>query len=324
MDETADEELFTNSMTRIYRRNDEVLKTIKLCGSSSNINSKRRKLLSEIEILETLNHVNVIKFNHAQITPINAIISLEYANMGDLSFYEPDDLDNFIFQLMNGVKYIHDNLILHRDIKPHNILIKNGIPKIADFDLSIKLSSKNQKIKGKAGTLRFMSPEALSGSYQSLKSDIWSFGITIYYLISKTNRYLNDINMENFREYLKHPAIEIPDVPFKDIIEKMIVVHPFFRYDIDDIFNDVIKPDFETYKDKYQKNETCVRYVTNDIAISEQQLQPYSNIVDRIHFEVAMSTIYYDIPEEFNNLERNISSNLLIKNGYFYISLNIF
>ena len=84
-----------------------------------------------------------------------------------------------MYSVLNGLDYLHSNKMIHRDIKADNILLDdNGNAKIADFGVSAKLLSTYGSKDSVIGTPFWMSPEILSGSKYTSKTDIWSLGIT--------------------------------------------------------------------------------------------------------------------------------------------------
>ena len=98
----------------------------------------------------------------------------------------------FLFrQIILGIKYIHEQNIVHRDIKLENLLIDlNNNVKICDFGIGRKISSKNQLLFDQCGTLMYMAPEILLSTkekgYEGFPVDIWSAGISLYIMLSGT------------------------------------------------------------------------------------------------------------------------------------------
>ena len=80
------------------------------------------------------------------------------------------------------MSYLHENNILHRDLKPQNILIIKGMVKICDFGFAKKLSASTAFVNSIKGTPLYIAPEILSNQRYNYKVDIWSFGIIMYEL----------------------------------------------------------------------------------------------------------------------------------------------
>lgn len=86
----------------------------------------------------------------------------------------------YIKQCLEAVLYIHSCDLIHRDIKPDNLLIgKDGKVKVVDFGLAFDATGKSKLSHDIAGTLRYLAPEVISGVGQSKKSDIWSIGVVL-------------------------------------------------------------------------------------------------------------------------------------------------
>ena len=141
--------------------------------------------------MRKLSHINIIKvFDLIIDDNINNIyIILEYFEKGDLSKYlngsclEEPSVNNFSIQIKNGLEYLFNKNILHRDIKPQNILVsKNNILKITDFGLSRHINN-NELMATLCGSPLYMAPEIIKNKQYTVKSDIWSFGIIIYEML---------------------------------------------------------------------------------------------------------------------------------------------
>eukprot|EP00029_Vermamoeba_vermiformis_P007415 TRINITY_DN320_c0_g1_i4.p1 TRINITY_DN320_c0_g1~~TRINITY_DN320_c0_g1_i4.p1 ORF type:complete len:763 (+),score=94.63 TRINITY_DN320_c0_g1_i4:773-3061(+) len=121
-----------------------------------------------------------------------------------LEFCEGGSLDNRLFDsdvtmtpqqkvalvkgVARGLYHLHTNNIVHRDLAARNVLLnKSGTPKISDFGMSRVLKSEAEKGKTKTnyGPIRWMAPESLRDLQYSTKSDVWSFGIVLYEIVSR-------------------------------------------------------------------------------------------------------------------------------------------
>ena len=135
-------------------------------------------------------HQNIVKIKNIEKFNKNDIfLVLEYCET-DLKrqfLAQPkmtaSQVKHLIFQLLNGLDFLHSRNVAHRDIKPSNLLIKNGkILKIADFGLARELT-KNMEFTSKVSSLAYRAPELLLGSTDyTTKVDIWSAGIIFYEL----------------------------------------------------------------------------------------------------------------------------------------------
>ena len=99
--------------------------------------------------------------------------------------YTESEVITIFTQICLGLKHCHDRKIMHRDIKPLNILLtQNGEFKLADFGISKVLRRTESLAHTQAGTLYHMSPEIWKGKPYNMKSDIWSLGTLLYQLIT--------------------------------------------------------------------------------------------------------------------------------------------
>ena len=158
--------------------------------------------IREITILKQYTHPNIVKLIDTFVEKPkknkrgNVSLVYEYAQHDLASLikekvdFKLDSIKSIMFQILNGVKYIHDNFILHRDIKPANILITNkGEVKLADFGLSRFYEKRKNKWKAYTNsveTLWYRAPELLlSECYYKTSVDMWSVGCVMAELFIK-------------------------------------------------------------------------------------------------------------------------------------------
>ncbi|CAM4785220.1 unnamed protein product [Rotaria magnacalcarata] len=150
-------------------------------------------LENEIKILSTLNHKNIVSYYGTAIDskkkpPIFQVI-MEYVDGGSLSKhlakfgqFPEAPIRNYTRQLLEGLQYLHENHILHRDIKSANILINSrGEIKIADFGTSKRLAGLHRCTEDTVGTLHYMCPDVIlvPPIGYGPEVDIWSVGCTV-------------------------------------------------------------------------------------------------------------------------------------------------
>ena len=141
----------------------------------------------EAQLLSQLNHPNIIKI-HGSIDNPHYCLVMEYMphclfNVIQLRYkYDwPTISYKIITGMARGLAYLHQNDILHRDIKPANVLLDAEMnPKICDFGLAAKLKDGTYNDAGLYGTMRYLPREVYMQQRYSKKSDIYSFGLTIF------------------------------------------------------------------------------------------------------------------------------------------------
>ena len=196
-DFTIKEELGKGAFGSVYlvKRNidgqEYAMKRVKIIQ----LNEKEKEnALNEIRILASLNHKNIIGYNEAFFDQISRTLNIvmEYANDGDLSrkikynlknklLFREDVIWDYLIQILEGINYLHENKIMHRDLKSANIfLMDDGTIKIGDLNVS-KISEMGIAFT-QIGTPYYASPEIWMDKSYDYKSDIWSIGCIIYEL----------------------------------------------------------------------------------------------------------------------------------------------
>jgi serine/threonine-protein kinase ULK/ATG1 len=146
----------------------------------------------EVSLMRKLDHPNILKLYDVVRKKDGVYLVLEFCNGGDLAKYIHKKNYKWDMQYFNeisdGLKYLHKNNILHRDIKPQNILIHNNHIKISDFGFAKSFES-HELITTFCGSPLYMAPEIIKDREYDSKSDIWSLGVIFYELLTKRHPY---------------------------------------------------------------------------------------------------------------------------------------
>lgn len=159
------------------------LKTIALDLKDEKV---RRQIVFELQKLYDFDCPYIVTFHGAFLSEGAIHIALEYmdGSLHDvkkrLGHLEEDVLAAITRQVLLGLKYLHEQHIIHRDIKPGNILINCfGDVKIADFGVSGEVANSMAKCQSWVGTTTYMSPERIKGESYGYDSDLWALGISL-------------------------------------------------------------------------------------------------------------------------------------------------
>ena len=165
---------------------------------------------------------------------------------GKLTVSEVVDI---MLQITDGMSVAHDSYIIHRDIKPQNIMIlENGLVKITDFGISMAMNATQlTQTNSVMGSVHYLPPEQASVKGSSLQSDIYSMGIVMYELLAGKLPYKGDNAVEIALKHLKEPLPsikdEIPSLPqsIENIIIRATAKNPKNRYaDAREMHNDLM------------------------------------------------------------------------------------
>ncbi|NLO82220.1 MAG: Stk1 family PASTA domain-containing Ser/Thr kinase [Clostridiales bacterium] len=184
----------------------------------------------------SLSHPNIV--NIYDVGEENGVyyIVMEYVNGKTLKEYirekerlEWEEAVRIAAQICSALKHAHKNGIVHRDIKPQNILIsEDGTVKVADFGIARAVSSATVTIAGAnvMGSVHYFSPEQARGGYVDEKSDIYSLGIVLYEMVTGNVPFEGDtaisVALKHIQERVKPPWELNPSIPksLNDVIEK--------------------------------------------------------------------------------------------------------
>jgi len=200
------------------QRNEHVaLKTIDLDNEEEGVPSTA---LREIAILNRLHHPNIIGLRDVVHHDKKLVIALEYVQWNlrqyaDQYDLRPSGVRNIMRQLFDAINYCHENNVVHRDLKPHNILIDNNQQlKLADFGLSRELGIYVRTCTSEVVTLWYRSPDVLCGNQHYGKSvDIWSLGCIMAELanVDLSPPFSGADNKDTLRKIFEHLGSPTPD-----------------------------------------------------------------------------------------------------------------
>ncbi|KAE8362137.1 hypothetical protein BDV27DRAFT_22035 [Aspergillus caelatus] len=159
--------------------------------------SELRVIMLEIDLLKNLDHSNIVKYHGFVKSAETLNIILEYCENGSLHSIAknfgrfPENLVGlYMSQVLHGLLYLHEQGVIHRDIKGANILTtKQGLVKLADFGVASRTTGLNES--SVVGTPYWMAPEVIELSGATTASDIWSLGCTVIELLEGKPPYYN-------------------------------------------------------------------------------------------------------------------------------------
>lgn len=206
-------------------------------------------------------------------------------------------------QVSMGLEVAHNNDIVHRDIKPQNIMIsKDGKVKVMDFGIA-KAASSETIASNAMGSVHYTSPEQARGGYSDAKSDIYSLGIVMYEMVTGRVPFDGEttvaVAVKHLQEEMPSPKIFCPDLPvsLEQIIYKCTEKSPAKRYAnmaelITDLKQSLQTPDVDFVK----KNH--VDEAAKTVMITKSDLHQIKKETSRISFEEDREEDYFGEDEE--------------------------
>ena len=237
-------------MANVYLANDIILnrkvavKVLRgdLAGDEKFIRRFQREALS----VSNLSHPNIVEVYDVGEEDGNHYIVMEYIEgstlkkliqkRGALTLPEVRDI---MLQLTDGLAHAHDAYIIHRDIKPQNIMIlDNGLVKITDFGIAVAMNATQlTQTNSVMGSVHYLPPEQANGKAATIKSDIYSLGILMFELLTGSVPFKGDNAVEIALKHMKEKIPSVrkinPVIPqsVENIILKATAKNPKNRYD---------------------------------------------------------------------------------------------
>lgn len=194
-----------------------------------------RRFMQEARTLARVNHPNVVTIYSIESKGGTPFIAMEYIEgvsfrqvLEELTFTTDGAIPIFL-QMLEGLKSLHDNRVVHRDLKPHNISLRpDGTVKILDFGIAKSVGQNEHTRTGVVvGTLPYMAPELKNGQSATMRSDLWSLGAIFFEMLAGLR--LVESMPDGDIEYPIGVAGKIP-AEMRDIIAKMCAHRPTDRY----------------------------------------------------------------------------------------------
>lgn len=175
-------------------------------------NKIKDRIITEINILQRLDHKNIIKLYDYKFDGEYILLIMEYCNGGDLKKWmknsnNEEEILKVLRQIISSIEYLHKNGVMHRDIKPENIIFHNNEIKICDFGFSTLIKDNTELFDTMCGTPLYMSPEILFLQKYNIYSEIWSLGVLFYTILFKKHPFGDLENIEDYRNKIREKFI---------------------------------------------------------------------------------------------------------------------
>ena len=262
-------------MANVYLAYDTILDrdvAVKILrGDLSNDEKFVRRFQREALNASSLSHPNIVEVYDVGEDNGQYFIVMEYIegkNLKDLlkkrGKLTVTEVVDIMSQISDGLSIAHDSYIIHRDIKPQNIMIlENGMVKITDFGIAMAMNATQlTQTNSVMGSVHYLPPEQASGKGSTLKSDIYSMGILMYELLTGSLPYRGENAVEIALKHLKEPLPsireELEDIPqsVENVILKSASKNPKNRYnDAREMYEDL-----KTVLDESRENEERHEY----------------------------------------------------------------
>ncbi|MDP6637282.1 MAG: serine/threonine-protein kinase [Phycisphaerae bacterium] len=256
----------SGGMGQVYKARHRIMKrlvAIKIMHTARATNPKLvQRFYREVEAAARLSHPNIVTAYDAGETPGGLYLAMEYVDGVDLSVILNtvgalgiNQAVNIVLQVARGLAYAHSHNVIHRDVKPSNLLLdRDGTVKILDMGLARFTEDEAAEVSltmvgPLMGTVEYMAPEhAANARHADHRSDIYSLGCTMYRLLTGHLPYGGETPVEKVIAQREHPipllSKKIGEIPenLQGIFARMVAKAPEDRYQtMDDCLTDLLK-----------------------------------------------------------------------------------
>ena len=319
-----------DSLKLVKLKEDGQLYTIKSVRVDENSEKEKELFFNELRILVPLTHKNIIMYKEAfydkETKTLNMVI--EYIDGGDLSmriqlaqrkkkFFQEKIIWRIFIQILEGVNYLHNKFIIHRDLKTSNIyLSKKGRVKIGGLNVGKNIEDIGMALT-QIGTPYFTAPEIWEQKPYDYKCDIWSIGCILYEMTCLHVPFLG-LNMEELYKNIKNLKYKpIPKIYSKDlneIIKLTLKKNPIDRPSTKELLKNGIILNKMKELDIINDNRDEFSYINKTV---KKIIDDYNNKIKKLD---NSHIIYKKIDK--NPVERNSLKEKPIKNSQIYLYNN--
>lgn len=214
-----------------------------------------KKFDRESQAVACLSHPNIVGVYDVGVQDNIYYIIMEYVDGITLKQYlmrkgrlDYTEATRFVMDISNALRCAHENKIIHRDIKPHNILLtRDLVPKVADFGIARAITSSTVTMTNQTmGSVHYISPEQAKGGFVDERSDLYSLGILYYELLTGKLPFDEEntvtIAIKHIQEEIVPPKVLEPKIPERvnQIVVKLTQKKPDERYqNTDELMEDL-------------------------------------------------------------------------------------
>lgn len=247
------EELGRGSFGVVYKakyRGDSLFYVLKAIPLSTLTPSKQKEALQEVTMLRKVDHPHIVRYYASFIEDNTLYILMEYVDGGDLHkairaqrdrhrLFSETKLWKIAYELTLAVQYLHSCRVIHRDIKPLNVLLtKEGRVKLGDLGVSRLVTGGDVLRNSRVGTPLFLAPELVRQEIYDFKVDVWALGCVIYTLAQQETPFKGENLVtlgHNIVEQTPKPLPRPYSTKFSDFVSKLMAKKAADRPDIGEV-----------------------------------------------------------------------------------------
>lgn len=308
------EEIGTGASSVVHlARNKKTKDLVAIKTVEYDVNEDNRKFMREMEFLKDLSAPTILEFKDCKIVNNKVYLILEFAENGTLTKkinkrkkdgekFDVDTILNYMTELILGLYVAHSKKLMHRDIKPDNLLIcKNDVLKIGDFGIA---KATERGASTQCGTLFYRAPETFNYENYTNKVDIWSSGIVLYEMIMLKRPY-DDNNQDVIKEKINKedytPLPESTDERLKKLFKMCTYIDPntranviellnlpFIKNVVQKLFDDKVLINNDLYQKFLKDTSSALKFVDNKENVSEKILEKVSEYIKNFKFAILI------------------------------------